>query len=378
MTNPTKQKLTIIPNDGIVIKDNAIFISDILFSNKFYIEITENGFDCKIISLEIENQQVKEWSLDSTKFISLGKHKLDKLNKLIQYSKIVFKSLYIDFSDFNYLFFPGNTPLLLSIGILLRRKNYGVYLRGEIRYKNPVINYFSKIVLKNAKFIIATGKANSIFAQKYNKNVEEVVPMMNVSKDYLYKRDSYDFIPSINILFFSRVERDKGIFESIESIKKLIDKGYNINFSIVGNGESSIIQKIELDIKGYEDRIKIVGKITGIEAISEIFKKTDIYVFPSYHEGFPRVLYEAMSFSTPIVTTDISGTEYTMIHEENCLKVQPKNSIELLTAIERLINDSELRTKIGNNSYQFMVSFFEKIENRTHAKQVLEKFQLLK
>ncbi|MBN2693526.1 glycosyltransferase [bacterium] len=377
MTNPIKKKLTIIPNDGVVVKDNTIFVSDILISNSFYIEIIQNEINSQIISLEIQNQQSKEWSFENSKFISLGKYQINKLNKLIQYSKIAFKSLFIDFSDFNYLFFPGNIPLLLSIGLLLRKKSYGVYLRGEIRYKNPIMNHFSKTVLKNAKFIIATGKANSIFAQEYNRNVEEVIPMMNVKKDSLFKKENFNITSSINILFFSRAERDKGIFESIESIKKLIDNGYDINFNIAGGGDSVTIQKIESEINGYENRIKIIGKIVGIDAISEMFKKTDIYIFPSYHEGFPRVLYEAMSFSIPIVTTDISGTKYTMIHEENCLKVKPKNSKELLNAIERLINDSELRKKIGTNSYQFMVNFFEKIENKTHAKQVLEKFGVL-
>ncbi|MFO7735332.1 MAG: glycosyltransferase family 4 protein, partial [bacterium] len=106
-------------------------------------------------------------------------------------------------------------------------------------------------------------------------------------------------------------------------------------------------------------------------AIHELFRNADIYVFPSYHEGFPRVLYEAMTFSVPIVTTDIPGTEGVMKDSENCLKVKPKSDEELENAVEKLLKDEELRKTIGLNGYAFMEKYFSKIEGDSHAKQLV-------
>src|SRR5690606_19531454 len=64
------------------------------------------------------------------------------------------------------------------------------------------------------------------------------------------------------------------------------------------------------------------------------YLRSDIYILPTYHEGFPRTLYEAMIFGTPIITTFVGGISALMQNEVNCFEIQPK-SVE---SIEEKLN----------------------------------------
>jgi len=202
--------------------------------------------------------------------------------------------------------------------------------------------------------------------------VEKIEEMQEVNHDeYIKMREKVK-------KYAKKKLEDKEIIEAVEAVKNLINEGYDIHFDIAGGGTKQIMEELEEITKPIKDKTIIHGQITENQKIHEFFKNSDIYVFPTYHEGFPRVLYEAMTFSIPIVTTDIPGTDGVMIDGENCIKVNPKNGQELKDGIEKLLKDNELRKKTGINGYQFMEQFFEKIDGETHAAQFLRWLKKLK
>lgn len=370
------KKIGIVLNEGVNIEDCKISIPEVQLSNSFYNHFLENKIQPILIASNKENaEKTGSWDINSEKTFLLGSVPANKYKKIFFYLHLISESFFINFPDTNYIFLPGNVSYSILPAIMIRNIPFGIYLRGEIRTRTVFSELLFKLViktaLKKANFIVAAGKATANFAKQFNENVEEVVPMMNVSKENLFKRESHELSNSLKILFLSRIEKEKGIYETIEAAKSLIDEGNDISLEIVGGGSDEEILKVSEMIENYKERIKLHGKISEKEKIHDIFRKADIYIFPSYHEGFPRVLYEAMTFAIPIITTDISGTKGVMIDNENCLKVSPKSYLELKNAIKTLINDEELRKKIGTNGYQFMEKFFEKIDGDSHAKQVL-------
>jgi len=368
-----KRSVRIIFNSGIRKENKNLYISSKYKDFLSELSMSEDVYIKVVGSLGDSSNQFSDYCLDENFEVeTLKKVPLRKSFKVLYYLNVCVKSFLRKHESFSYIFFPGNLAISMLPGMMLRNNKYALYLRGEVRYKNIFLNYLTQKILKKAQFIIATGKNTANFAKQFNDNVEEVVPMMSVSKENLYRRENYDLSTPTKILFFSRVEKDKGIYEAVEAVKNLINEGYDIQFDIAGGGTKQIMEELEEITKPIKDKTFIHGQISENKKIQQLFRKADVYVFPSYYpEGFPRVLYEAMAFGTPIIVADIPPVEGTMIDNENCLKVPPQSSLELKNAIKTLINDEELRKKIGTNGYQFMEKFFEKIDGDSHAKQVL-------
>ena len=191
--------------------------------------------------------------------------------------------------------------LSLLISFLLK-KDYAIYLRGEIKLNF----YLTRLLLKNAKFLVSN---NSIAKDKmnfYNNNSFQIMSYINlgnrIPKISLVQK-KIKTVKTINLLFVGRVEKAKGVFELIDACKMLIRKKIDFKIDIIGGGES--FKLIENDIKKnkLEKSINLVGQLTSRSEIVEYYKNFDIFILPSYTEGFPRVLDTAMEYSLLIITT---------------------------------------------------------------------------
>ena len=96
------------------------------------------------------------------------------------------------------------------------------------------------------------------------------------------------------------------------------------------------------------DNVELLGWKSSKE-ISEYFKKYDIHIISSLSEGTPRVILESLSKSIPLVTTRVGGIDTMLKDNFDCLMVEPANSFQIVNAVERIINDEELRKTIINN-----------------------------
>ena len=79
----------------------------------------------------------------------------------------------------------------------------------------------------------------------------------------------------------------------------------------------------------------------------EIYRESDIFVLPTLHEGYPRVLDEAMSQSLPIVTTLVGGIPSTLTHGEEALLVAPEDPEALSSAIKLIVHDATIRNHLS-------------------------------
>ena len=97
------------------------------------------------------------------------------------------------------------------------------------------------------------------------------------------------------------------------------------------------------------------GHIANGDQVIQEYRNADIFVLPTLGgEGFPRVLYEALSQSLPIVTTNVCGIPRKLIPNELGLFAPPGDLEAMSNQIERLIKDSSLRQKLINNGLSFM------------------------
>ncbi|MBI4706714.1 MAG: glycosyltransferase family 4 protein [Candidatus Omnitrophica bacterium] len=162
----------------------------------------------------------------------------------------------------------------------------------------------------------------------------------------------------IVITLIARLLANKGIKELIEAANHLIQKHKNIFFLIIGwidKGNPAAITKDFICNAQKNPYMKFLGERNDIR---EILGITDIYCLPSYREGTPRTVLEAMAMEKPIITTDAPGCRSTVEDGVNGFLVPVKNSKVLAEAIERLIVNKDLRIKMGKASREKVVKEF--------------------
>ena len=151
-----------------------------------------------------------------------------------------------------------------------------------------------------------------------------------------------------HFLMISRLLRDKGIMEFAEASARLKRERLDVDFSLVGWLDKSpdSISKAELDaIVGAG--VSFLGKL---EDVRPALAACSVYVLPSYREGRPRSVLEAMAVGRAIITTDAPGCRETVVEGDNGLLVRPRDANDLYDAMVTLADDHELRTRMAKAS----------------------------
>ncbi|MFZ8860229.1 MAG: glycosyltransferase family 4 protein, partial [Thermocrinis sp.] len=153
------------------------------------------------------------------------------------------------------------------------------------------------------------------------------------------KKDEFTF------LFVGRLLTDKGIYELIKAFESLKKEKPKVKLIIVGSpdeGNPNSVSKGELEKWVKEGLIEWHG---FQEDVRPFYCMADCVVLPSYREGLPRVLLEAMAMEKPIITTDAPGCRNVCVDGVNGFLVKPKDVESLYLAMKRMVElgDEKLR-----------------------------------
>lgn len=227
-------------------------------------------------------------------------------------------------------------------GNLITQTHNNIYFRRIIRF------LFSK-----ANFFLCQGPTwhtyalNDLFMDKSRvaiiNNWTATQEIINVGKNRIINNN----INSLEILYVGWLEKQKGINELLHSCNDLISD-YNINMKFIGDGSlRNNIETYSIE-KNIQKNISLLGWLDDEEIISNL-KKADIFVLPSWHEGMPNSLIEALASGLPSISTSVGIIPDYIIDNYNGLLVHPKNQLNLKKTIEKTINDVNLRRKISKN-----------------------------
>jgi len=148
------------------------------------------------------------------------------------------------------------------------------------------------------------------------------------------------------VTMIARMYWGKGIKEYVEAADKILRERDDVYFLVVGWRDEGNPDTIPEDFKRKYStkKLRFLGKR---EEIREILYLTDVYVLPSYREGLSRTILEAMSMQKPVVTTDAPGCKDVVKDGVNGFLVPVGDSRALKKAISNLIDDADLRRKMG-------------------------------
>ncbi|MDO8495767.1 MAG: glycosyltransferase family 4 protein [bacterium] len=169
-----------------------------------------------------------------------------------------------------------------------------------------------------------------------------------------------------DLVFCSRLEKNKGIFNLIEAVKIAKQKKPDIKLLIIGNGPEK--NNLESRIKSYrlQENIFFSGWLETTRDVAMAYNSAKIFVNPSFNEGGPRVALEAMACGLPMVTTKVGLMHDLIRNGENGLFTdwEPSNMAE---TILKLLNDPALQTKFSQAGQTISQHFEKKAMIRNYA-----------
>jgi len=115
------------------------------------------------------------------------------------------------------------------------------------------------------------------------------------------------------------------------------------------------LEKLVLEL-GLSGAISFAGKLTS-DQVAELYRNANIVLNPSLEDNSPNSLIEALATATPIVTTNVGGIPDLVEHEKTALMVLPNSPEEMAAAIVRLVEDSDLSTKMVTNGLMLSEKF---------------------
>lgn len=205
--------------------------------------------------------------------------------------------------------------------------------------------YAVKKVVDKSDVIIALSEFwKEYFKKEFpTKRVEIIKNVISAPK--VHKQQTSYF----TLLFLGLLGKNKGIYDLLECIRDHKEEFQGkLKLYIGGNGE---IEQVKQLIKEYgiADIVMFEGWISGDKKI-ELLNNSDAYILPSYKEGLPISILEAMSYGMPIISTPVGGIPEIVSNGENGYLVEPGNKEDIYKAIISLLNNTDLRNRMGNVS----------------------------
>jgi glycosyltransferase involved in cell wall biosynthesis len=199
-------------------------------------------------------------------------------------------------------------------------------------------------LLNNSDCVITLSQSWYEYYHK-NFNIKKLIVLPNII-DYPIKLQKTVNTDSLTLLFFGLICDAKGIFDLLNVIENNKEDYRNrVKLLIGGNGETQRL--ITMINKNHtSDIVEFLGWVDN-EKKSAVFNNSDVFVLPSYAEGLPISILEAMSYGKAIIATDVGGVSEIVRENENGILIEPGNQQQIKLAINNLLDHRELLSKFG-------------------------------
>jgi glycosyltransferase involved in cell wall biosynthesis len=236
-----------------------------------------------------------------------------------------------------------------------------------------VLKRFVKTVFRKVDFVVCQ---STTWKHLFEKTAEQINNDKYIVVENIIDFSIYEVLPlrfienneKITILFMSWVCRNKGVFELIEAVKMLEKEKLNFKLVIAGKGQE--YEEIEnlINSSNLREVIELRGWVLGNDKLT-MLAGSDIFILPTYFEGYPNSLIEAMASGKACVASRVGSIPDIISDMETGILIEKQNASQLYTAIKTLIQDSTLRNAIGiqarkhvretNSAIHFVTKFRE-------------------
>ncbi|MEA5448470.1 glycosyltransferase family 4 protein [Leptolyngbya sp. CCNP1308] len=275
----------------------------------------------------------------------------------------------------------STTANLFSVPVVMHAHGceFHVFYQSSPAFLKRII---SACLRQCACLIVLSDSWKDFYVKSCGLTADQVVVLKNpvVFPDFIPHRQGGD---TITFAFMGKLNQRKGVYDIVNALA-LLDphERSGMRIELGGSGETQAIQDLAKSL-GVQDLIHFHGWVNE-ELRNQILAGADVFLLPSYNEGLPMALLEAMSWSLPSISTPVGGIPEVIDHGFNGLLVHPGDVTGLASAMALLRNDAELRLRLGHCARESICgldleTYLTKICNiylastRTFCRQALEK-----
>lgn len=246
------------------------------------------------------------------------------------------------------------------IGLMIK-KIYGLPLVCSLRgcdintypyYGTFSMNFTKKLIAEADQLLSVSGalkEAANTF-EKPKREIKVVYNGCNIDSFIFRKEDRLQIRGELGIsesdkvlVFIGSLSEDKGVVELLTAFTKLIPNKEHLHLMIIGNGPEKTRIQNDADTLIDDGKVHIIGERAHRE-IPKYLSAADLFVLPSYSEGLPNVILEAMACNLPVIATRVGGIPEAVEDGKSGILVEKKDAVSLKGAIEYLL-DNEARAR---------------------------------
>ncbi len=334
-----QKKLFIISNESIFYSQNSFFCDNL--DMKSTPEGLEKSFDINIIARRSKKERAHKINIKN----------INIYNNIFSFLFSIFRSLKVN--NCKYLLI-SITPFTFFACIMLAlfRKKPIVFLRSDgyeeyrsiLGFLGPSIYHFMFFVVSKLSSLIGCGE--KVLRRKKG---QVVFPSQLTEKWFLNNKNAN--LSNIKLLYVGRIRIEKGIFSLFEIMKKVKQ---DITLSVVGMEKTS-------DKKNEQKNVNIYEIETLEEKLINYYDEHNIFVLPSYTEGYPMVILESLARQRPVIIFDEIKH---VIGDKKGIFVSKRNTESFLEKINYIKNNyNKIQKDIKNNDLPLKKDFLKKLEN---------------
>lgn len=331
---------------------HSFYLAKYFARHKIYVDLYHyNDSTYNIDLLEFfsdeEKQYINSIVLDFPKSDSLPGH---YIRQSYQYSCLIFNAIKSKLNSYDFIYTKGFTGWKL---ITEKHKGniqcspIGVKFHGYEMYQAaPEVKAKLQQYLLRPSVKKITSQADVVFS--YGGKITDIIRSLGVEENKIFEIPSgveKEFISDAiathsdnmrKFVFLGRAERRKGIIELNEVIKRLVNEKQIFQFEFIG--------PIPEQLKIKHPQVIYHGETRDPKRIKTILQEADVLVCPSWSEGFPNVILEAMASGLAIIATDV-GAVSAMVSDKNGWLIKPTDQEMLYKALISSILESDLTAK---------------------------------
>ncbi len=223
---------------------------------------------------------------------------------------------------------------------------------------DPVSKYLIRYLVEHADMVICL---SAYWRNFFEKNFR--VRRLEVLGNVIHRRELTEPAPlsksahePVKVLFLGAIGHRKGIFDLLDVLRQnraLFDG--QLLLRVGGNGETERLQAY-IGEHQLESLVQFEGWVSG-EKKHELLSTSDVYILPSYHEGLPLSILEAMNYHLPIISTPVGGTAEVVHEGVNGFLVQPGDATAIYKSLMQFVNQPNLSSMMGAASGRIIMQY---------------------
>lgn len=308
-------------------------------------------------------------------FLSIG---IDKALKLFAFRSLRRKKFKRQGLDFDLVYGQTIYPdgaLTQSIANLLDVPYMLIMIGSDVHTysrTNSKIRSESQRAMEGAGLVTAVSeKLKEISADVFGKNYVDHVLYTVCDHDH-FKNNSLIHSKLDRFYFVGALIRNKGIVELLTAYAKIHEKCPSATLTLIGDGDRELVEDLIKEY-GLESSINLKGRISDRGVLVKEINNADVFLFPSYNEGLPNVVVEAIACERAVICTDVGGVKEISDTNLAFQTVAVKQVDEIVEAVERLWDsDFEQVLEYSKQNRAQVISLFGPDNHRSSFSQMIQ------